>query len=140
MKQINQHIKKASVRFSRWIRKSWAVFNSLGREVSIGHLDVPVAGQALKKALRNSYVIQSEYSFDDLDAVDSDTVEENNLMWESLMLFLLPVLTLDLPSPSGNSSTYNVSENNWLTADYHLIKATSVLKWPEFVLPIIKQL
>ncbi len=35
--------------FKQWSRKSYAIFASLGKEVSIGHLDIEICDQALLK-------------------------------------------------------------------------------------------
>jgi len=141
VKKVNQHINKARIRFSHWSRKNWAVFNSLGREVSIGHIDVPVAGQALRKSeLKGSVLAESSTT----DNSETDSVEEAtsiiSSMAELMLLMLSAVITLELPSPSGKSSTYNISQDNWLTTGYHLINTALLFKWPEFVLSKIKQL
>lgn len=142
MKQNNQHINKTSVRFSRWSRKNWAVFKSLGREVSIGHIDVPVAGQALRKTELKGSVLIAESSTTNITETDSE--EESTFiissMAELMLLMLSPVITTELPSLCGESSLYNLSENNRFSSDYYFIKVTSVLKWPEFILAKIKQL
>ena len=49
----------ATLHFSRWSRKGYAMFASLGREVRVGHLALRICAMSLKKAARKGLVIVS---------------------------------------------------------------------------------
>nr|WP_321451013.1 hypothetical protein [uncultured Carboxylicivirga sp.] len=137
MKQNNQHIKRASVRFSRWIRKSWAVFNSLGREVSIGHLDVPVAGQALKKTFQGNHAIQLDFIHNEAnETTGDDTAEEPESL---LQLLLLPIVNIELPSPRGHYSFLHILNSNRFYAGWYAC-ITAFMKRPTGILMSITYL
>lgn len=60
MNTANLYPQKQTFRFRKWSRKRWAVFHSLGKEVTIGQLIVPANNQALKKQGANT---DSSFSF-----------------------------------------------------------------------------
>lgn len=68
-----------SLRFRRWSRRAWAVFASLGREVTIGALRVPVSEQSLVKSDGVIAICLTE----------RDTIEEED---EELLEICLPEL------------------------------------------------
>ena len=68
-----------SLRFRRWSRRAWAVFASLGREVTIGALRVPVSEQSLVKA----------DGMIGIHLTERDTIEEED---EELLEICLPEL------------------------------------------------
>ncbi|MBI9065828.1 MAG: hypothetical protein JEZ09_00970 [Salinivirgaceae bacterium] len=47
--QQKNYISKKSLTFSKWSRKGYAVFASLGKVVKIGQLNVEICKQAIKK-------------------------------------------------------------------------------------------
>ena len=75
-----------SLRFRRWSRRAWAVFASLGREVTIGALRVPVSEQSLVKA----------DGMIGIHLTERDTIEEED---EELLEICLPE---HMCSHSGN--------------------------------------
>lgn len=54
MKTANLRPQQQTFRFRKWSRKRWAIFHSLGKEVTIGQLIVPANNQALKKQGTNT--------------------------------------------------------------------------------------
>ncbi len=140
MRQANRHITQASIRFSKWSRKSWAVFNSLGREVSIGHLNVPVVGQALKKTLLGSSTLIAGKESDDRFETEENFGDELLLTdWVNvLMMVLLTVnITLELPSPGGKLFLHNILTGHPSSMDDGIYIAASY-RWPDVVLSLIK--
>lgn len=59
------HINKA-VRFRRWTRKTYAVFASLGKTISIGNLKIGMAGQTLFRGFERLDRVFTEQSGDDV--------------------------------------------------------------------------
>ena len=139
MKQQRQHINQSRIRFSRWSRKNWAVFNSLGREVSIGHIDVPIAGQALRKTELKGSVLIAESSTSDITETDNEEECTSIIssIAELILLVLSPVITLELPSPSGESSLHNISVSNWIRFNCSKYCSAHKWVWREILLPLI---
>ena len=74
---------KKSIVFSRWSRKSWAVFSSLGKEVKIAVLKLVVANGFIKKNDHGVSFIDEKKQF----LFDEDTPEQINIENP----FLIPV-------------------------------------------------
>ncbi len=96
-----QYIKKAALHFSKWSRNSWAVFGSLGREVTIGHLNVSICDRALlKTACLKQGMALNVYATEEV-AFEHDQSDGLVSEWclALLLLLVLPLLTLaDLSS------------------------------------------
>ena len=50
---------RAKLRFSRWNRKGYAIFASLGREVCIGRLAIHICEMALRKSSRKGVIVKT---------------------------------------------------------------------------------
>ena len=89
---VSQKNKRQTLNFSRWIRKNYAVFSSLGKVVKICRLSVDICENALLKAFRSGKkaILASLFSF-------SEEMEEfafeDLLTTENLMLAVHPTIT-----------------------------------------------
>ncbi|MCU4165644.1 hypothetical protein [Carboxylicivirga caseinilyticus] len=137
MSQQKKHIVPTRLRFSQWSRKNWAVFHSLGREVSIGHIDVPVIGQALRKSSSSGAILLNEYALD----VDFESDLEEDLILPALVslltVFLFSVLAVDLPSLCGEISLEHILFFNLSLTVLSMNLSASVWKRKDILLSII---
>lgn len=95
-----------SLRFRRWSRKAWAVFASVGREVTIGTLRDGIAEQSMAKAHVPAGACAHE-------AIQQLQEEQDEL--EEVQLRVVEVLPLTLAVPAGAASAFFFSTifNGW---------------------------
>ncbi|MGL5785425.1 MAG: hypothetical protein ACRCX4_01195 [Bacteroidales bacterium] len=110
MKKNN--IRSISIRFRRWSRKQYAVFCSLGKQISIGCLRRGIADQALRKnALVLSgglYLPDSLFVAESKEYTDAEIAELKESISEILLLkIVLPELSSDLLCPDYNTNNTN---------------------------------
>lgn len=86
-----------SLRFRRWSRKAWAVFASVGREVTIGTLRDGIAEQSMAKAHVPAGACVHE-------AIQQLQEEQDEL--EEVQLRVVEVLPLTLAVPAGAASAF----------------------------------
>ena len=55
---------RAKLRFSRWNRKVYSIFASLGREVCIGRLAIHICEMALRKSSRKGVIVNLAEAFE----------------------------------------------------------------------------
>jgi hypothetical protein len=94
---------QSGLRFRRWTRKAYAVFSSLGKEVTIGKLSmsmVPVALLKLKSVV-NPFIVED---FQEVDKQEDIESAEN--------IVLIPGLITIINVKSGEVNPF---ENNLLT-------------------------
>ncbi len=87
MKKITGHTNQASVVFSRWTRKAYAIFSSLKREVQIGHLALCISESLVSKAKTVISVIAQTLT------LDADLLLESAIAEQEFALAVLPVET-----------------------------------------------
>lgn len=64
------------LRFSRWNRKGFAIFASLGREVRIGTLAIHICEMSLRKSSRKGVIVNLSEVFERLMRVFEEREEE----------------------------------------------------------------
>lgn len=106
MQRYNLHTNtKQKFRFRKWSCKNWAIFHSLGREITIGHLSCPMSNQALLKSfLLTTYAI--------LTKSDEQESEKKELFCEQELLSLnilsaFDTMKLDYSASPLNTTYYN---------------------------------
>nr|WP_321411669.1 hypothetical protein [uncultured Carboxylicivirga sp.] len=137
MIQQKKNIVPTSLRFSQWSRKGWAVFSSLGREVSIGHIDVPVVGQALRKSSLSGVILINEFVQDNDFEIDSEEDLVLPTLVSLLAVFLFSVLAVDLPSLCGEISLEHILFFNLSLTVLSMNLSASVWKRKVILLSII---
>ncbi|TKG96606.1 hypothetical protein EYV94_04985 [Puteibacter caeruleilacunae] len=104
MKQVAQ-ISSKKVHFAKWSRKGWAVFASLGKLITIGHLRVPVCNQS---------VLKTETTIVEVNHASGYSVEEemaeSDLLDDLIGVILAPFLTL-LTTINDESSSFWIIQN-----------------------------
>ena len=98
-----------SLRFRRWSRRAWAVFASLGREVTIGTLRVQVTEKALEKTGRELMLMNEGK---DLQPDEEEEIEEICLP-EFECIAIRPALV-----PAGSDFNINCNTNKRLRRMY----------------------
>ena len=91
MRDLHNKAKKSLV-FSKWTRKSYAVFASLGKLVTIGHLSIDICKSFLsqKKNILAALTNNSESS--DSEHADPDSLDAT---WIETLLLELGIVSLD---------------------------------------------
>lgn len=107
-------IKNFSIRFRRWSRKQYAVFCSLGKQISIGCLRRSITDQALRK---NALILKTathattkSFSLVDNDLKDSEEVDSKQTISDILFLkIVLSKLSSDTACPDNKNNTLNTN-------------------------------
>jgi hypothetical protein len=81
MKNITPN-KNRLIVFSRWSRKGYAVFNSLGINVKIGHVSIDICNVSIRKtsALKRAILSLLLTETDDKENIDCDDVVELEIL------------------------------------------------------------
>ena len=109
---IRSH-KKASLRFRQWRRKSYAVFNSVGRHVTIGSIKGVVADTLLRKQK-----VERAFAYE-LIQDTSIPDETDDPPGQSPLTTLLPLLSCKLTLGEPQERLYSYSFK-WLKVSYSL--------------------
>ena len=81
-----------SLRFRRWSRRAWAVFASLGREVTIGMLGSTLTGQSM---------VKSQVPAGAMNCEEIQHLEEEQEELEEVQLQVVALLPVSLAVPAG---------------------------------------
>lgn len=81
-----------SLRFRRWSRRAWAVFASLGREVTIGTLVSALTGQSM---------VKSQVPAGAMNCEEIQHLEEEQEELEEVQLQVVALLPVSLAVPAG---------------------------------------
>ncbi|MBE9466797.1 MAG: hypothetical protein IMY72_00590 [Bacteroidetes bacterium] len=108
-----QHkINQRSIVFSRWTRKSYAVFASLGKIVSIGHLsfDTCMSFFSKKKTSLNKLINNTE-------PVENEDIETETFFseWLEILLIELGIIKINEEYNSTKLNIYNLIQSIFYT-------------------------
>ena len=86
--QESKSYSKSQLYFSRWSRKSYAIFSSLSREVRISRLSVDMCGKALLKLNKFSmfFYEKFDYLFNAIDMPSIKKMDISDLIAETFQL------------------------------------------------------
>ena len=92
-------IRRHLLSFSRWSRKGYAIFASLGKEVRIAGLAIHICEKALEKSSRKGVIVSTARSF---EREQEEQREEEDPLWKWEEVGLLSLLPEVSHSPSGD--------------------------------------